>query len=38
MLVWSPLHGFYFAAGVLQIVIAVLALGAWPRPLLRRED
>jgi len=37
MLVWSPLHGIYFATGLLQTVLAVLALGAWPRPLLARE-
>ena len=37
MLVWSPLHGIYFATGLLQTVLAVLALGAWPRPFLRRE-
>ena len=36
MLVWSPLHGIYFAAGLLQVVLAVLALGAWPRPFLAR--
>lgn len=29
---WSPLHGIYFATGLLQTVGAVLALGAWPRP------
>lgn len=37
MLVWSPLHGVYFVAGVVQVVLAVLALGAWPRPLLGRD-
>lgn len=36
MLVWSPLHGIYFVAGLLQVVVAVLALGAWPRPFLSR--
>ncbi|MDX2377683.1 hypothetical protein M4I32_12810 [Microbacterium sp. LRZ72] len=36
MLVWSPLHGIYFATGLIQTVLAVLALGAWPRPFLRR--
>jgi hypothetical protein len=36
MLVWSPLHGVYFVAGLLQVVLAVLALGAWPRPFLSR--
>lgn len=37
MLVWSPLHGIYFAAGLVQTVLAVLALGAWPRPFLARS-
>lgn len=37
MLVWSPLHGIYFATGLVQVVIAVLALGAWPRPFLARR-
>lgn len=37
MLVWSPLHGIYFATGFVQTVLAVLALGAWPRPFLARE-
>ena len=37
MLVWSPLHGIYFATGLIQTVLAVLALGAWPRPFLARE-
>ncbi|GIT81177.1 hypothetical protein LLS1_28460 [Leifsonia sp. LS1] len=36
MLVWSPLHGVYFATGLVQTVLAVLALGAWPRPFLGR--
>lgn len=36
MLVWSPLHGLYFVTGLLQTVLAVLALGAWPRPFLGR--
>jgi len=36
MLVWSPLHGVYFVAGLVQVVLAVLALGAWPRPFLSR--
>lgn len=36
MLVWSPLHGIYFATGLVQTVLAVLALGAWPRPFLGR--
>ncbi|GAB3598594.1 hypothetical protein GCM10027408_15210 [Microbacterium tumbae] len=37
MLVWSPLHGVYFIAGLVQTVLAVLALGAWPRPFLGRD-
>ncbi|MEZ3161504.1 hypothetical protein AB1K54_13320 [Microbacterium sp. BWT-B31] len=37
MLVWSPLHGIYFAAGLIQSILAVLALGAWPHPLLHRD-
>lgn len=37
MLVWSPLHGIYFVAGLVQVVLAVLALGAWPRPFLGSE-
>lgn len=36
MLVWSALHGIYFAAGLIQVVLAVLTLGAWPAPPLRR--
>ena len=36
MLVWSPLHGVYFVAGLAQVVLAVLALGAWPHPFLSR--
>lgn len=36
MLVWSPLHAIYFVTGLLQVVLAVLALGAWPRPFLAR--
>ncbi|WP_206542010.1 hypothetical protein [Leucobacter celer] len=36
MLVWSPLHGLYFVTGLVQTVLAVLALGAWPRPFLGR--
>lgn len=36
MLVWSGLHGVYFASGLIQTVVAVLALGAWPAPFLRR--
>lgn len=37
MLVWSPLHGIYFVTGLLQTVLAVLALGAWPRPFWGRD-
>lgn len=37
LLVWSPLHGIYFASGIVQTTLAVLALGAWPRPFLARE-
>ncbi len=37
MLVWSPLHGIYFATGLIQTVFAVLAFGAWPVPFLQRE-
>lgn len=37
MLVWSPLHGIYFVTGLLQTVLAVLALGAWPRPVGGRD-
>jgi hypothetical protein len=36
LLVWSPLHGIYFGTGLVQTVLAVLALGAWPRPFLSR--
>lgn len=38
MLVWSPLHGIYFGSGLIQTVLAVLALGAWPRPFLGRDQ
>jgi len=37
MLVWSPLHGIYFFTGLLQTVLAVLALGAWPTPFWQQE-
>lgn len=37
MLVWSPLHGIFFATGLIQTVLAVLALGAWPRPFFARD-
>ena len=33
----SPLQLGYFAAGCTQCVLALLALGAWPSPLLRRD-
>lgn len=36
MLVWSPLHGIYFATGLAQTVLAVLVLGAWPVPFMQR--
>lgn len=36
ILTWSPLQGIYFATGIIQAVLAVLALGAWPSPFLRR--
>ncbi|RLP78107.1 hypothetical protein D9V32_00615 [Mycetocola tolaasinivorans] len=32
ILVWSPLQGIYFATGLVQTVLAVLLLGAGPRP------
>ncbi|MGB4780259.1 MAG: hypothetical protein WBP48_18105 [Microbacterium sp.] len=38
MLVWSPLQGIYFVTGLVQVVLAVLALGAWPRPFFVREQ
>lgn len=38
MLVWSPLHGIFFATGLIQTVLAVLALGAWPRPFFARDS
>lgn len=37
MLVWSPLQGIYFTSGLLQVVLAVLALGGWPSPFLARD-
>lgn len=36
ILAWSPLHGVYFASGLVQMIVSVLALGAWPTPFLRR--
>lgn len=36
MLVWSPLQGVYFVTGCLQVALAALALGAWPRPFFSR--
>lgn len=36
LLVWSPLHGVYFTTGLIQVVLAVLTLGAWPHPFLAR--
>ena len=38
VLAWSPLHGIYFTTGLIQTVIAVLALRAWPHPFLRRSQ
>lgn len=35
MLAWSPLQGIYFATGLIQTVLAVLALGAWRSPFVR---
>jgi hypothetical protein len=34
LLVWSPLHGIYFASGLIQVVLAVLVLtyATDPRP------
>ncbi|MGP6204847.1 hypothetical protein [Microbacterium sp. F2] len=37
MLVWSPLDGIYFGTGLVQVVLAVVALGAWPHPFLARS-
>ncbi|WP_456697587.1 hypothetical protein [Aeromicrobium sp. P5_D10] len=37
ILAWSPLHAIYFATGLIQTVLAVLALGAWPTPFGRRS-
>ena len=37
LLEWAPLQAVFFATGVVQIVLAVLALGAWPRPFWRRS-
>lgn len=36
--VWSPLQGIFFVTGIIQTVLAVLALGAWPRPFLQRTN
>lgn len=33
VLAWSPLHAVFFVAGVVQVSLALLALGAWPSPL-----
>ncbi len=38
MLVWSPLQGVYFSAGLIQVALAALALGAWPSPPLGRAS
>lgn len=37
MLVWSVLHGIYFVAGLVQVILATLVLGAWPTPFFARE-
>lgn len=37
LLEWSPLHGIFFATGLVQTVLAVLALGARPRPMFARD-
>lgn len=37
ILVWSPLHAIYFVTGLVQTTLAVLSLGAWPRPFLQRD-
>lgn len=33
----SPLQILYFSTGLAQCVLVLLILGAWPRPLLRRD-
>lgn len=38
MLVFSALHVVYFATGLAQCILVLLALGVWPRPFLGRED
>lgn len=38
ILEWSPLQGVYLVTGLLQTVLAVLALGAWPSPFLARAE
>lgn len=35
--VWSPLQGVYFATGLVQVALAVLALGGRPSPFLARD-
>lgn len=37
MLAWSPLQGIYFGTGLIQTVLAVLALGAWADSFFKRE-
>ena len=37
LLEWSPLHAVFFASGLVQTVLAILALGAWPSPFLQRS-
>ncbi|MDV6272981.1 hypothetical protein R3Q06_05655 [Rhodococcus erythropolis] len=38
ILVWSPLQGIFFATGLVQTILAVLALGAWPHQFLQRTE
>jgi hypothetical protein len=37
LMVWAPLQGIYFALGLAQTALAVVALGAWPAPFLARD-
>lgn len=36
--VFSVLHVIYFATGLVQCVLVMLALGVWPKPFLARQD
>lgn len=38
VLAWSPLQGIFFTTGLVQTILAVLALGAWPHPFLQRVE